>query len=141
MNHTRFLALAAFAAIGVAGVIAQAASAAAAPPTPSARLFAALDADHDQAISAPEFAAGFAELQRAIAVGLRLREQFRTVDADHSNAIEDAEYARLALVRQAGASAPALSAFDANGDRKLGFAEYVALVRTLAARPAAPAGG
>jgi hypothetical protein len=41
------------------------------------------------------------------------------------------------LVRQAGKAAPPLSAFDADGDRLLGFSEYVALVRRLAPAPGA----
>jgi hypothetical protein len=109
----------------------------AAAPSPAAPVFAALDTDHDGALSAREFAAGYADLQRAIALGVRLREQFRTVDTDHSGALEAGEYAALVLVRAAGASAPPLAAFDADADHRLDFAEYVALVRRLAPPAAA----
>jgi hypothetical protein len=83
-------------------------------------------------LSPREFQAGYAGLQRAIAVEIRLAEQFRTVDGNHDRSVDDGEYARLVLVARLGKAAPSLSTFDANGDRKLGFGEYVAAVRRLA---------
>jgi hypothetical protein len=129
--------LAAALALGLATAASAAPTAA---PAPSTAIFAALDANHDGAVSAQEFAAGYPGLQRAVALGIRLREQFGTVDTNHSGAIEDGEYAGLVLVRQAGASAPLLATFDANADHRLDFAEYVALVRKLAAAPPATGG-
>ena len=107
--------------------------------------FAALDANKDKALSLAEFQVGYARMQQAIAVELRLREQFQSVDTDRSGAIEPAEYDKLELVKRAGALAPTLSTFDANTNRKLEFAEYVAAVRAMAtsqqaaAQKAAPA--
>jgi hypothetical protein len=95
--------------------------------------FKALDTDRNGVLSSQEFRAGYAGLQRAIAVEIRLAEQFRAVDANHDGAIDGGEYARLVLVGRLGKAAPPLSTFDANGDHKLGFGEYVAAVRRLAA--------
>lgn len=94
--------------------------------------FAALDANKDKALSLAEFQVGYARMQQAIAVELRLREQFQSVDIDRSGAIEPTEYDELALVKRAGALAPTLSTFDGNANRKLEFAEYVAAVRAMA---------
>jgi hypothetical protein len=95
--------------------------------------FKALDTDRNGVLSPQEFRAGYAGLQRAIAVEIRLAEQFRAVDANHDGAIDGGEYARLVLVGRLGKAAPPLSTFDANGDHRLGFGEYVAAVRRLAA--------
>ena len=100
-------------------------------------LFGALDTNKDKVLSLPEFQAGYASVQRTIALDIRLREQFRTVDVDRSGAIEAGEYANLVLVKQAGAAAPGLAAFDANKNQKLEFAEYLTVVRRLAASPPA----
>ena len=103
-------------------------------------VFGALDANKDKALSLQEFQAGYASVQRTIALEVRLREQFRTVDADRSSAIEAAEYANLVLVKQAGKAAPGLATFDANSNQKLEFSEYLTVVQRLAAsQPAAPA--
>jgi hypothetical protein len=121
-------------------LLAAALAAAPAPaPTPRAdpvdAVFAALDSDRDGTLSRAEFRAGHAALQKAIATEVRLRDQFRAVDRDRSGAIEAAEYSKLVLVRRAGASAPAFAAFDADGDAKLGFGEYLVAVRRLASAP------
>lgn len=117
----------------------------AATQNPGEQAFAALDANQDKALSLAEFQVGYARMQQAIAVELRLREQFQSVDSDRSGAIEPTEYDKLALVKRAGALAPTLSNFDGNANRKLEFAEYVAAVRAMAtsqqaaAQKAAPA--
>ncbi|WP_460729755.1 EF-hand domain-containing protein [Lysobacter rhizosphaerae] len=107
---------------------ASAATAQAAAP----RLFDTLDANKDQVLSRQEFQSGFAVLQRLVAMQVRLREQFGVLDANRSGAIEASEYANLELIRSQGKAAPSLAAFDADHDKKLGFAEYATLVRTLA---------
>ena len=117
----------------------------AAKQNPGEQAFTALDTNRDKALSLAEFQVGYARMQQAIAVELRLREQFQSVDSDRSGAIEPAEYDKLALVKRAGALAPTLSTFDGNANRKLEFAEYVAAVRAMAtsqqaaAQKAAPA--
>jgi Ca2+-binding EF-hand superfamily protein len=112
------------------------------PATTAASIFHAVDANKDGALSPQEFAAGYAAVQRLMTLEIRLREQFGRVDADHGGSIDASEYARLMLVRRAGAAAPPLATFDADGNGSLNFAEYVAAIRRLAAlRPApAPAG-
>jgi hypothetical protein len=43
-------------------------------------------------------------------------------------------------VQRAGKSAPALASFDRNGDQRLEFDEYMALVARLAVAPRKPQG-
>lgn len=97
----------------------------------SPKIFAALDANHDGNLSREEFRKGYAGLRHAIVLEVRLREQFQAIDADRSGALDAVEYASLALVKQAGQTAPGLSAFDANKNQKLEFEEYLAAVRAL----------
>lgn len=109
-------------------------------PARTEALFGALDTNKDKVLSLPEFQAGYASVQRTIALDIRLREQFRMVDANRSGAVEAGEYANLVLVKQAGTAAPGLAAFDANKNQKLEFAEYLTVVHRLAAsQPATPA--
>lgn len=105
----------------------------------ASRLFDALDSNRDQTLTRREFQSGYAGLQRLMAMQARLREQFDALDADRSRAIEAREYPGLELIRRQGKEAPPLADFDANHDRALDFAEYLALVRRLApaATPAA----
>lgn len=107
--------------------------------TTAASIFHAVDANKDGALSPQEFAAGYAAVQRLMTLEIRLREQFGRVDADHGGSIDASEYARLMLVRRAGAAAPPLATFDADGNGSLNFAEYVAAIRRLAALRPAPA--
>ncbi|MCI4568310.1 hypothetical protein [Lysobacter sp. CFH 32150] len=150
MNTGTFYSATAFCLLLVAGALPAAAQTAptsgqqpanvqAQMPARTEVLFGALDTNKDKALSLQEFQAGYAGLQRAIALEVRLREQFRTVDADRSGAIEAGEYANLVLVKQAGAAAPGLAAFDANKNQKLEFVEYLTVVHRLAAsQPATP---
>jgi Ca2+-binding EF-hand superfamily protein len=105
----------------------------AAPTVDAEAVFAALDSDKDQQLSRAEFQAGYARVQQAIAIEARLRRQFATVDLDHDGALDDGEFGKLPLVARLGTQAPALDAFDANRDRKLGFAEYRSVVQRLGA--------
>jgi hypothetical protein len=109
------------------------------PATTAASIFHAVDANKDGALSPQEFAAGYAAVQRLMTLEIRLREQFGRVDADQGGSIDASEYARLMLVRRAGAASPPLAAFDADGNGSLNFAEYVAAIRRLAALRPAPA--
>ena len=115
----------------------QPAPARAAAPAPARvdATFVAWDLDHNGALSLQEFTAGWHRLRQAAAEE-RLRAQFHAVDADRNGAIGAGEYGQLQLVKAAGKSAPPLSAFDADGNRQLEFAEYMALVRKLATVPA-----
>ena len=102
----------------------------AAPAAPP--LFDTLDVNKDQVLSRQEFQAGYAGLQRLIAMQVRLREQFATLDVNRSGAIDASEYADLELIKRQGKTAPSLTTFDADRDQKLDFAEYATLVRKLA---------
>jgi hypothetical protein len=128
----------AIAALLVSGGMAMAAHAAEAgnPAGPATTavpgLFDTLDANKDRMLSRQEFQAGYAGLQRLVAMQARLHEHFGVLDANRSGAIDASEYANLELIRSQGKAAPALSTFDADHDQKLDFAEYTALVRKLA---------
>ena len=109
------------------------ASAPAAPAhTAAPRLFDTLDANKDQVLSRQEFQAGYAGLQRLVAMQVRLREQFSALDVNRSGVIDANEYANLELIKSQGKAAPSLSTFDTDHDQKLNFAEYATLVRKLA---------
>ena len=101
--------------------------------------FQAWDVDHNGTLSLQEFRNGWLVLRRTAEMQARLREQFHKLDANGNDALEANEYANLVLVKQAGKSAPPLSAFDANKNQRLEFGEYVELIRRLAAQPSAPA--
>lgn len=101
--------------------------------------FQAWDVDHNGTLSLQEFRNGWLALRRTAEMQARLREQFHKLDANGNDALEANEYANLVLVKQAGKSAPPLSAFDANKNQRLEFGEYVELIRRLAAQPSGPA--
>ena len=93
------------------------------------------DADRNGSLSLQEFRNGWLVLRRAEAMQVRLREQFQKIDVNRNSAIDANEYGNLMLVKQAGKSAPALAAFDANKDQRLEFGEYIELVRTMSTPP------
>lgn len=93
--------------------------------------FRAWDADRNGVLSLEEFRQGYAKVATGVRQA-RLRAQFEAVDANDDGGIDAGEYAAMALVRRAGAAAPALAASDTNKNGRLEFAEYRALVRRLA---------
>lgn len=99
--------------------------------------FARIDKNADRMISLDEFKAELQARRRRLAVQ-RLRRQFQLMDGDHSGGLDTVEFSQLRLVKNAGNKAPAFVAVDSNHDKKLDFAEYVALVgRYVPAQPAA----
>ena len=116
-----------------AGLLFAVASTAAAQSQSSAagKAFDAWDADRDGVLSRAEFDNGWGAMA-ARNVAVRLRSQFDRLDRNSDGSLDGAEYAHLALVLQAGKAAPALEAFDADGDKRLQFNEYVSSVRTMA---------
>jgi hypothetical protein len=100
-------------------------------------VFGRWDNDHNHVLSLAEFQQGWKALRRAGEIQARLHGQFQAVDANHNDAIEAGEYASLALVKRAGASAQPLSTFDRNRDQRLEFDEYVELVRRMVSSQAA----
>jgi len=121
-----------FAGTSAAAHAAAAAAPAAKTQTAAPRLFDTLDVNKDQVLSRQEFQAGYAGLQRLVAMQVRLREQFGALDVNRSGAIDASEYANLELIKSQGKAAPSLSAFDIDHDQKLNFSEYATLVRKLA---------
>lgn len=107
---------------------------AAAQPDPAAAAFKAWDKNADGQLSLVEFRAGWEQTQAATKTQMALRRQFATLDSNHDGGLDATEYANLVLIKQAGKSAPPLARFDASGNAKLEFAEYVKLVETLAVK-------
>jgi Ca2+-binding EF-hand superfamily protein len=93
-------------------------------------MFARWDKDANKALSLDEFKAGWQEVQAAMAVR-KLHDNFVTMDANRNGSLDATEYANLELIRKAGSSAPAMSAFDVDKNQALDFREYIALVRSL----------
>ena len=116
------------ASVAVAPALAQDATSA----SMADRAFAAWDADRNGVLSQAEFQAGWRNMAERSAAA-RLRAQFDKLDRNNDGGLDRSEYANLALVLQAGKEAPGLEAFDANGDKRLQFDEYVSSVDALAA--------
>ena len=95
--------------------------------------FAAWDKDGNGTLSKDEFRAGWMATREDLALR-RLRNEFARHDADKSGKLEASEYAKLALVQRAGASAPAMTAFDKNKDGGLQFDEYIDFVKVAGAQ-------
>jgi Ca2+-binding EF-hand superfamily protein len=119
----------------------QAANARQGTPAPAASatdladvLFGAWDGNGDGQLSRAEFQTGWQRAQTIARTNAALGRQFSGIDANHDRAIDAGEYRRLVLVKDAGKTAPPLARFDADGNGKLEFAEYVRLVEALAPR-------
>ena len=127
-------------AVGVLAAMSPVPAAAAqSAPAAGDAVFDAWDADLNGVLSRAEFEDGRrAMVQRNVAA--RLRAQFDKLDRNGDDSLDGAEYATLALVMQAGKDAPAMGAFDANGDKRLQFEEYVSSVRALVAAARQPGG-
>lgn len=114
---------------------------AAAAADPAAAMFKAWDKNNDGQLSLVEFRTGWEQAQAVARAQIALRRQFASLDTNHDGAIDSSEYGNLALIKQAGKAAPPLARFDANGNGKLEFAEYLKLVEALAPQPAAKGAG
>ena len=95
--------------------------------------FAAWDKDGNGTLTQDEFRAGWMATREDLALR-RLRTEFARHDADKSGKLEAGEYAKLALVQRAGASAPAMATFDKDKDGGLQFAEYIEFVKVAGAQ-------
>jgi Ca2+-binding EF-hand superfamily protein len=105
------------------------ATAPASPVGPDA-LFDSWDKDHNKALSLDEFKAGLQQAQTASALR-QLHDNFVAKDTNKNGSLDAAEYANLELIKQAGTSAPPMTAFDADKSQGLDFKEYVAMVNAL----------
>jgi Ca2+-binding EF-hand superfamily protein len=111
-----------------AGAFSTAAPAKAAQPVDQvARQFARWDTDKNGSLSLEEFRVGYLQAERNMAIA-QLRQQFVARDTDKSGYLEKGEYEALPLVKQEGAKAAPFAQVDKNGDGRLDFAEYAALV-------------
>lgn len=61
----------------------------------------------------------------------RLPAHFRDRDTDKSGFLEAGEFAALRMVVAAGDAAPTMASADSNGDARLDFREYAALMAKL----------
>lgn len=138
MNRFAVVALLAVAA-ATAQAQQRAADAPAAPAGPGAAVFKAWDRNGDGALTPAEFDAGWRQAQDAARARMALQRRFAALDRNHDGAIDAGEYRDLALARDPGGASLPLARFDASGNGALDFAEYVALVGTLA--PQREAGG
>lgn len=97
-------------------------------------LFATWDRDHNKVLSLDEFKAGWQEAQ--VATVLRsLHNNFVAKDVNRNDRLDAAEYANLELIKQAGKSAPPMSAFDSDKNQALDFKEYVGMVDAMMKNP------
>lgn len=99
-------------------------------PTAEA-VFAAWDTDKNKSLSLEEFRAGTDRMAQVAAVQ-RLKDNFERIDRNHDGALDAGEYATLPVVKQGGASTPALAKTDADKNGRVEFKEYVAMVAALA---------
>ena len=137
MTYRNKLATATVAALALAfagASVAQQAAPAGKPGQPRAatpdETFALWDKDKNKSLSLDEFKAGFQMVQAQGAVR-KLHQNFTAMDKNKSGSLEQDEYARLELVKKAGAKAPALSTFDADKNGRLEFKEYLSLIETM----------
>jgi Ca2+-binding EF-hand superfamily protein len=134
MNRIAYLTIA-LALGGMSTALAQTPAkspATAAQPAPTAEaVFAAWDKDDNKSLSLDEFRAGTDRIAQAAAVQ-RLKGNFDRIDRNHDGSLEAGEYATLPVVKQGGASAPALAKTDADRNGRVEFKEYVAMVAGLA---------
>ena len=118
---------------GTSVALAQAQPAQQAPTAES--VFAAWDTDKNNSLSLEEFRAGADRIAQVAAVH-RLKGNFDRIDRNHDGALDAGEYATLPVVKQGGASAPALAKTDADRNGRVEFKEYVAMVAVVAKSPA-----
>lgn len=105
-------------------------------PTPAVvgQTFTAWDTDGNGVLSRLEFENGWKSIRRLRRDHRQaLRKRFDEMDANRNRAIDPDEYRRLTLIQHAGRAAPPLSDFDTNGNGRLEFDEYMALVRRQSA--------
>lgn len=98
----------------------------------AATAFARMDSDRDGQLSLREFEKGIASPRGYDGSGgvvyQRLPARFRALDGDASGYLEAVEFATFVQRWHGPGAAPALLASDRNGDGRLDFREFVALL-------------
>jgi len=61
----------------------------------------------------------------------KLHQNFVAMDANKSGTLEQDEFAKLEIIKKAGAKAPMMSAFDADKNGKMDFKEYVEMIASM----------
>jgi Ca2+-binding EF-hand superfamily protein len=93
-------------------------------------VFNAWDKDKNKSLSMEEFKAGWTEIQMRQAVA-KLHQNFVQMDVNKSGALEQDEFAKLEVIKKAGAKAPMMSAFDTDKNGKMEFKEYVEMISSM----------
>ena len=138
MSHRNTLLAAGLVAAALTGsAFAQSAANKAAPANAQVQeratpetVFNAWDKDKNKSLSMEEFKAGWTEIQMRQTVA-KLHQNFVAMDANKSGALEQDEFAKLEIIKKAGAKAPMMSAFDADKNGKLEFKEYVEMISSM----------
>jgi hypothetical protein len=98
----------------------------------AATAFARMDSDRDGQLSLREFEKGIASPRGYDGSGgvvyQRLPARFRALDGDASGYLEEVEFATFVQRWNGPGAAPALPASDRDGDGRLDFREFVALL-------------
>jgi len=138
MSHRNTLLAAALVAATLSGSAFAQAKSAAAPAngqqvgeraTPET-VFNAWDKDKNKSLSLDEFKAGWTEIQMRQTIA-KLHQNFVAMDTNKSGALEQDEFAKLEIIKKAGAKAPMMSAFDADKNGKMEFKEYVEMISSM----------
>ena len=141
MNATRKISTIGF-AIGAALLFGQSLQAQTRAPNPPAAaqqmmspddVFNRWDKNKNKSLTVEEFRTGWQEVQMSMAVR-KLHDNFVRMDDDKNGSLEQAEYAKLELIKRAGNTAPMLSFYDQDKNGKLDFKEYVDLVNAMTQR-------
>src|SRR6476469_6501127 len=90
-------------------------------------VFNVWDKDKNKSLSLDEFKAGWTEIQQRQVIA-KLHQNFVAMDANKSGTLEQDEFAKLEIIKKAGAKAPMMSAFDADKNGKMDFKEYVEMI-------------
>jgi Ca2+-binding EF-hand superfamily protein len=93
-------------------------------------VFNAWDKDKNKSLSLDEFKAGWTEIQQRQVIA-KLHQNFVAMDTNKSGTLEQDEFAKLEIIKKAGAKAPMMSAFDADKNGKLEFKEYVEMIASM----------